>query len=230
MASLACATVLSPMDVVRVVTAAAVARRGRHPHRFTMAVATEEPHVGAVERESGSCLVVEVPELPAVRVVTVVALRSEASAMHIHGCMTRRTVERGVLECLRDVAFLACDERVRSDQGQPCEIVIEEYVTVPAALVMALLAGRSLLALVDVVRLVTCLAARIEPALAVLFSMAVVTRDLLMLAAQRILRVPIVVESSHRPPRRHVTALALRPKSATMNVVPRVTSVAAPGR
>jgi hypothetical protein len=218
------------MDVVPGVTARAVSRRGRRLQRFTMAVAAEEPFVGAVEDKSGSCAVIEIPELPAVRVVTVVALRSEVAAMHVDGGMARRAIERGVLECLRNVAFFAWNECVRSDQRKAGEIVIEEYLVAPAALVVAPLAGLSFLAFVYVVRLVAGVARSLELAFVAPFAMTVVARGLCVLAAERVLGVPIVVEISRLPRRRHMATLALRPESAAMNVVPRVTPVAAPGR
>lgn len=74
------------------------AGRGSHHslvHRGRMAVATAQPLVRAVQFESGACIVVEIPQFPITRVVTLFASTAQCSSMDVIALVASIAVERG---------------------------------------------------------------------------------------------------------------------------------------
>lgn len=70
---------------------------GHHPHvhRGRMAVATAQPLVCAVQFESGARIVVEIPQFPIARVVTLFASTAQCSSMDVIALVASIAVERG---------------------------------------------------------------------------------------------------------------------------------------
>ena len=99
-----------------------------------------------------------------------------------------------VTEALREVACLAWRRGVKSEQRQPCQVVIELDPSAPAALVVTTLAASVVLGGMNVVRPVAGETGRGEFILVNISLVAVHASDAAMGASQSILRLSGVVE------------------------------------
>lgn len=72
-----------------------------------VARAAHEVHVCPAEWKIGLCVVIETPARPTVRVVTLLASRSQPSEVDVFWLVATDATDLGVLESRRDVALLA---------------------------------------------------------------------------------------------------------------------------
>ena len=162
---------------------------------------------------------VELPKRPSVWVVAVAASRPKRAFVLIIFLVTRPTLNWGVLICGAPMALLAWRCCMEADQRESGEAVVELDLAAPRDLVVALFATASLLALVNVVLLVTRVARHRDLARRSVGLVAVLTRRLCVCAAKRELRFLAVVECRLLPASRVVTRLALRAVGALMRIV-----------
>ena len=92
---------------------------------------------------------IELKELPPVRIVTSLATGTQSSLM-MNVLMARRAGSRSRLILLRNVTTLAGNSRMEADQWEGCEVMVEIDLMAPALLRMAAFARRTELALVDI--------------------------------------------------------------------------------
>lgn len=198
MAAFAAAPEGARVHVVPRMTPLAVPRKGdRERVRRPVAHVTYEIHVRPVEGKIGLCAVIEPPAGPTVRVVTLLARRSQPPEMDIVPVVAADAADLGVLESRRGVALLACRHRVKAQQRKPRQIVIEEDARPPFPFVVALLASGSFLAPVDIVRPVARVAASLQRLLVHRPRVAPLAPDVAVRTPKRKLRRSIVVEDRH---------------------------------
>ena len=96
-------------------------------------------------------VVIELPEHPAIGIVTLVALLAEALVMIIVRSVAGHTAAFSIAIFRIQVTGLARGDVVHSDQWKPGQIVIEEDLVVPSRCIVATGAILSLLAFVDII-------------------------------------------------------------------------------
>ena len=114
-------------------------------------VAVDLP-VRTPQREARLLIVIELPDLPAVRVVTQPALRPEPPEMDVLLAVAAVACDARILVARRRVALLAGGDGVEAQQRETREIVLEEDAHGPTSLVVAGVAAAALLSSVNVVR------------------------------------------------------------------------------
>lgn len=169
--------------------------------------------------------VVEAPEPPAIRCVTGIAARPQASLMMIIESMTSQASGFCVLVGRFEVALLARDHGVESEEGKARKVVVEEHIGTPPAFVVALRTLRTLLSPMNVAAPVAGhtggIGLLIERA-----GMTALAGGRSMHSPQRKVRAPVMVEFGGRPRGRCVTGVALGAVATAMAVVRSVTRVA----
>ena len=116
-----------------------------------MALNAAQILMAAVERKTGLLSVVEIPDRPAVRVVALVAGFAEHRFVRVVITMAADAIPWCVLECGRDMAFLAGGCGVETEQGEVRHIVIEYDVLAPSGDTVA---TRTLLAFLPLVYII----------------------------------------------------------------------------
>ena len=187
--------------------------------RRSVARVTYEVRVSSVEGEIGSCIVIETTERPTVRVVALLAGGSQPLEVDILCLVAADAADFGVLVFRRDVALLASRHRVKTQQREPRQIVIEEDARRPLVLVVALLACGSFLSPVDIVRLVAGVAGRVQRLLIQRPRVAPLASDVPVGTPKRKFRQPIVVEDFGFPGGFSVASLTIRPVAPAVLVV-----------
>lgn len=181
--------------------------------------------VGSGQCEVGLSIMIEAPERPVDRVVAVLALRAETARMGVIGRVTALTVFRGVMECRRGVACLATNRRVRTDQWEGCQTVIETDVSHPSGFRVAGLAPGSELTDVRVLGVATGAVdrqARVRAA-----GMAIGADQAFVCAEQGEALDLAMVEAGGRPVGDPVATAAVRPQAAHVHVLILMTAVTA---
>ncbi len=97
---------------------------------------------------------IELPERPAIRVVTIPAPRAQRALMLVVLFVTSTAFDRCITVSGRQMAFLARRRRVKSDEGEARESMIEFHLRTPRDFVVAFPARLPLLPFVRVVFLV----------------------------------------------------------------------------
>lgn len=120
-----------------------------------MALNAAQIPVAAVERKTGLLSVVEIPDRPAVRVVALVAGFAKHRCVSVVITMAADAIPWCVLECGRDMAFLAGGRGVETEQGEVRHIVIEYDVLAPSSGIVATCALLAFLSLVYIIVAVT---------------------------------------------------------------------------
>jgi hypothetical protein len=187
--------------------------------RRSVARVTYEVRVSPVEGEIGLCIVIETPERPTVRIVALLAGGSQPLEVNIFCLVAADAADLGVLESRRDVALLASRHRVKTQQREPRQIVIEEDARRPLALVMALLACGPFLSPVDIVRPVAGVAGSVQRLLIQRPYVTPLTSDVPVCTPKRKFRQLIVVEDFGFPSRFAVASLTIRSVAPAVLVV-----------
>jgi len=178
-----------------------------------------EVRMRPAEGELGSCIVIETPERPTVRVVALLAGGSQPLEVDILSLVAADAADLGVLVFRRDVALLASRHRVKTEQWEPRQIVIEEDAIGPLALVVAPLACGSFLPPVDIVRLMAGVACLVQRLLIQRPHVTPLASDVLVGTPKRKFRQPIVVEDFGFPGRFPVASLTIRPVAPAVLVI-----------
>lgn len=200
MAPLALPPKSAPVDVVLLV--AFEASLGKADLSFDRSPVTRparQSRVGAFKNEFGPGIVVESPQGPAVRIMALLALGTQAPPVRIVRLVAAHALARAVFVGGCQVTRLACGGGVKTDQWEAGQSVIEEHIGVPASLVVASLAFLPLLAAMRIV-LRMAIEARPPP----LFGLdrpfvAGRARDLSVFSPKRIFRDSGVVEECALP-------------------------------
>lgn len=166
-----------------------------------------EPLVGAIQREARLPRMIELPSLPAVRVVAPRTLGTEPALVKLV-LMTSAAGCGRILEAGCAVTLLAGDGRVQPNQGKTRDIMVERDLLAPAGLLVALLAARAKLPLMRIVLAVAAGAIGRQLVTIEITRMARVAFDGRVFTAQRELGCFVVVEADRRPLRRGMTSFA----------------------
>lgn len=117
--------------------------------------------MGVTQFESGF-VVIELPDQPVVRVVTVGTVPAECLAVCVIVGMAVDTFDAGIAKYRTQVTGFATDRRVLPDQRKFSQVMIETHVHLPADFVMAAGAIGALFLCVAVVELVTAVTIGID--------------------------------------------------------------------
>lgn len=160
MATLALLTELAEVNIVTHMAGATFRSEFHLAGGAFMATGTIQLAMCAGERKFGGLVVIELPDVPAIRRMTTGAVLTEAAFVTILGLMTAVTIALGVLKLLREMALLARHRHMQTDQRKISEIVIKANVLTPTIGHVALLALRAKLTEVDVLGTMTTAARR----------------------------------------------------------------------
>lgn len=144
------------MHVIDLVTVAAFSVDA-YPvsNRFAMAWETLHPFMFPVENELGLGIVIELPETPPIRIMTVFAIWAETPFVLIIRLVTAHAIQPGVLVSVVQMAFFAGSDCVKADEGKSGEIMIEEHFHSPTPLIVTAFTILPFLASVDIILVVT---------------------------------------------------------------------------
>ena len=223
MAAVALRAEIAIVHIVSVMTASAsLWRIYLFTHRALMALIA----VGNIFVRSGQfkvgLVVIEIPRLPATRVVALLTLGAKATLVYLLVIllMARPAFGLGIFESHRSVAFLALHRPMASQQGELGHGVVLESSLFPIQLVMASFAFLALLPFVLVVLLVTRQAGGLQ---LVFVQVSLVAAHAFhrrtMLAQQRKFGLFIVIEENLFPIAFDVTTFTLRPEVAFVRLV-----------
>lgn len=109
-------------------------------HRSRMADNASEAGVCPGQRKLRLNVMIELPGLPASRVVATVALVTQSAAMRIVTTMTCDTVILGIVKRRGRMTLTAGHVRVRADQRKTGNVMIEPQLSSPIGRDMAILA------------------------------------------------------------------------------------------
>jgi len=140
MTALALSAVLTQMLIVLGVTRNAVRREFDFMSRLLMAAGASDFAVRAGEGEASFLSVVELPNIPAVRVVAVDALFAQGAFVYVVALMTAATILRDAFVARAHVTLHAGNGDVQSKQRKAAQIVIKRDFDSPALALMTLLA------------------------------------------------------------------------------------------
>ena len=225
MALLALAAELPEVDVILDVARRAVTRQLDLSCGLAVALCALQLLVCAAQRKTGVALVVEGPDVPAVRRMTVVAPLTEASPVLVCGLVAAVAICCGA--CIRrcEVALLAWHGDVLADQRESTQVVIEAHLRAPTIVTVAAVASSSELACVHIVRSVTVGAFRAELLGSNVCGVACVTVNFAMLALQ-LEADGVVIEARVWPALRRVAALACGAEASRVEVLRPVATLA----
>lgn len=154
---------LAVMNIVGTMTiAAALAKACLCCERLPVAGFASHLGMSAIENEVGLQVVVELPLLPIDRIVATVAALIEPALVGIIVAMAITAGHWRIGEDFRFVAIVAACLLVCAEQRKACQAMIEEHVIGPGCFVVAVLAPRSLAALVRIVLSVAIVATRCQ--------------------------------------------------------------------
>jgi len=173
-------------------------------------------------------VVIKGPGVPGERVVTALARATEVTFVHIIVRVAGIALCRRILEDLRLVTGVAGGLGMRTEQGEACKPMIERDLLLPGAFVVALSALPALVPTVDVVVLVTGIALAGQRNVVDRFHMACLAFERAVSAAQRIARIPVVIEGDLRPLRDRMAAFTLRAVVPPVLVIVAMAAVAIP--
>ncbi len=149
-----------------------------------MAVPARLLDVSSLERKVSLPIVIELPEAPSVRVVAELAAWTEGLLVKVVAPVAVVAASRSIVEGCRRMAVLTGRCSVETQEGEPCEVVIEEDTCAPARFLMALPTLLALLSLVNVILQVARLTVGAELRLADGAGVASDTRNLLVQSPQ----------------------------------------------
>lgn len=193
--------------------------------RLVVTARTGQLPMRAGQREPGLFVVIEIPVIPAARVVALAAGLAETALVFVIGTMTIAANARGVLEHAIHVTACAGQRVVQTDQREFGQAVVEGELLFPARFGMTFFAGVALLPLVYVVGAVAADAGRRQlwhffaRTTANTAAMAAVAGHILVLAFQRKIGVAGVIEFAVLPRRLAVALLAFTAIIAFVYVV-----------
>jgi len=223
------AAIASESAVVNVVGLVARRTFDRHLHvmlRLAMAVTAAEFSVCARQGEVGTGSVVELPEVPAVRVVTGRAVIAKLRLVYVLGPVTADALLRCIAKRTTRVAFLTGNPDVKADQREPRKVVVEFHVLAPVTLLVTRAAVASHPALMSVVNAVTASAVLCHLLLFERAAMAAMAIEIRMGPTQRKLGALLMVEFRNGPLLLAVTVGAIGTKPPRVSVGRRVTAIA----
>lgn len=178
-----------------------------------------------VEGILGLGIVIELPEPPSIGIMTMSTLRAETPFVLIIRLVTAHAVQLGVLVCVVQVAFFAGSDGVKADQGKRGEIMIEEHFHSPTPLIVTALTIPPFLASVDIILVVTDVAAGPQFFPGCWPPVARIAGDLDMFVLEGKFRLIVVVDRSF-PFLGYVTDFALCIVTPLVSVVMLVTEIA----
>ena len=190
-----------------------------------MASLALQPLVRAFEIKTRLLVVIELPAVPANRVMTLCAATAEQALVLVIVGMAIAAFRWRARELLVGVARLATDRRVLPQQRKHREIVVERNALHPAVFVVALLAGLAHRVFMHVVAFVTTTAGFVRNRFVHIVDMALLAACLAVLAAQRKF-CAAVIEPAFAPTDVVMTLLALRAVAPFVHVVGLVATVA----
>lgn len=106
--------------------------------------------MGAFQRPFCLYTVIEVPQLPASRIMAANTTDTQSSAVFIVALMTGLTIHSNSLKRSSDVTRLAGNRCVQTNQRKVSKVMIEHNIQMPALFVMAVTTLLTLLALVNI--------------------------------------------------------------------------------
>lgn len=152
MTTAAIGTEAAAMHVVADVTAATIlGQPDRTVHRLHVAARAGEPLVTTSQGKIGLRVVVELPALPAVRVVALPASGAERPAVGVVGSMTRDALTIRTAKDVPGVTIAARRHGMQTEQRKARQLVIEAQVGGPRALVVTPAAVLALTSIVHIV-------------------------------------------------------------------------------
>jgi hypothetical protein len=187
-------------------------------NRFAVAHVALQPLVGAVQPELGFRIVVELPEGPSVGVVARPTFGAEAAFMLVVLLMTTEALTCSVFVGGREVTLFARSDSVQPDEGEAAQVMIEEHLRLPTALVVTPLTLFPLLPLVWIRLLMTAVARRPQLLLVKVTGVTRVALHLAMFVFERVLRL-VVVEERVLPLFEHVARLTLGTVSPLVSII-----------
>ena len=197
------------VNVIAAMAAAAVRSQARlNDQWLPMAGFAGDIDVCAFEGKCGLHIVIKLPLQPVDRVMAGSAGVSESPLMRI---LLPVTVDAGswrILEYVGIMATLAFHFRMRSEQREPRQVMIEEYVIRPRNLVVTVVADRALGAFVRIVVFVTGETIGLEFDDENRLDVALFALDRLVRAIQWMIRIRIVIERDLLPVFSNVAGLA----------------------
>ena len=144
-------------------------------------------------------VVIECPQCPAIRVVTVTAPGPEALAVLVVTSVTIRARQGCVFIGGRNVTLFAGDHGVQADEGEGRQVMVKEYFCTPSLFVVALVAFLPLLSFVDVVILMAAIAISFQLRSALLSRVAAVACHFFVGATQSEFCILVMIESDLVP-------------------------------
>ena len=188
-------------------------------HRGSVAGEAVEVRVRAPQLERRLHRVVEAPDAPGVRRVARLASGTQSRQVDVVFDVARNARELCVPIPGSRVTLFAGDDSVESEQRQPRQVVVEEYVGGPGRLAVAALAVTSELAAMDVVSLVAVVASGFDRRFVHVSHVAALAASVAVSAAQREIRSFVVIEFDRVPRERAVAIAAVVAAPSPMHVV-----------
>jgi hypothetical protein len=136
MAAAALRAVLPQVSVILVVTASALLRHLHRAGRLAMAIGTLQLGVRPEQREVSFLGVIEDPQRPTVRGMTIFAFLAEAALVHVIVRMAIDASRRSPSEGQCRVALYAAHHPVQSEEREFPQVMIEYDVAAPGILPM----------------------------------------------------------------------------------------------
>ena len=213
------------VDIVTRVTVVA----GRCSHNFLaggtrMTGQAIKTFMLAIELEMRARVVIELPGLPAIRVVTLRAVLAEMALVGIVLAMTVRADQRRIFVGGTGVTFLAGGHGMRTEQRKAGQVMFEGYLLAPTGFVVTTLAVTPFLTTMRVVGFMAGNAVRAEFLGVDVAGMASLTGDFGVPTVQRVFGVTVVIESRLRPFHSAVAALAITAIATLMSIVATMTT------
>jgi len=191
---------LSVMNVIGTMTVvAAAAELYLDRHRLPMTGFALRIAMRTVERKTGLLVVIETPLRPVDRRVAEYAVIGKPVSVGVLRLVTRHAVRGCVSKPLRFVAGRTFGVAMLAEQREPGKAMIEEDILGPRLLVMAVLANRSLGALVWIIVLMTQAAGCWRLSVEHRLDVTSCAFDAGVGAAQGVMRIDVMIESQLRP-------------------------------
>jgi len=195
-------TVETKLSVVNVIRPVAVAASTAKPHlglkRLAVAGITEHGRVCAFQRIIGLGVVIELPMRPVDRVMALPTAIGETILVWVVG-VAGAAFECCVSKTVRLVARSTFCSSVFAQQREPGQVMIKEDIVLPGLLVVAVLASRSLRALMGIVFFVTIVATRQQLNLESGFEVTGCALKFFVRAIEPVARVNVVVKYNNGP-------------------------------
>ena len=177
----------------------------------------------AIQLEMRARVVFEIPGLPAVGVVARRTVLAEPGLVGIVFAVAGRAVRLRIFIGRAGMAVLARGCGMRTEQGEARQVMLELHLLAPTAFIVAALAIAPFLATMNIVGLVAGKTGSLDLLGAHRAGMAGLASRFGMQSTQRVLGIAVMIEGGLRPFAAAVAALAIRPVTALMHVVARMT-------